>query len=268
MAFINRKLISDVDSLFNLFNTEVISLIDMGETQQKQTIDDFINSASMSQLEEVCQGLISQEYIELVLKTEPISHIILLKVNKLVVSYAFLTEKNAQNGRRYMYIDIICSRKHSSTGKHMLIAAENVALRRGITFTSLTSVFEAIGFYKKMGYNPIPVEEACGEPNSGKLGDDDILRIFQDAKSITDLYYKSNNNRTVSIDTNITKMLSWMRFSQDQIAFIAENFKDHFENWGSATKNVDISDYFEDQLLLMTKCLINSNTVSIFNSGL
>jgi len=267
MAFINRKLIGDVDSLLNLFNTEVISLIDMNETQQKQAIDDFIKSASMSQLEDVCQGLITKEYIDLVIRTEPISHIILLKVNKLVVAYAFLTEKNAQNGRRYMYIDIICSRKHSSTGKHMLIAAENLALRRGITFTSLSSVFEAIGFYKKMGYNTIPVEEACGKPNSGKIGDDDILRMFQDAKSIIDLHY-TPSNRNVPMDTNITKMLSWMRFTQDQIGFIIENFNDHFENWEYATKNVNISDYFEDQLLLMTKCLINSNTVSIFNSGL
>ncbi len=268
---INTRLIENVDSLFSLFNTETISLIDMNLIERKHTLDTFLNSSDMKQLEDVCQGLLVDDFIRLILLDEDISHIILLRMKKMVISYAFLTEKTTQNGTRYMYIDILCARKYTSTGTQILLAAENLALRKGITFSSLSSVFEAIGFYEKMGYKNIPINETCSQINSGSIPDDLILNISKEAKFFLDSTNYSPGNRKIQDGTfnlNISMILSHLRFTRDQIAYLMENFGSSYSIWEQYTRHINLKDYFDDGLLSMTKCLINSKTVGIFNTGI
>ena len=255
------KLFNDVNSLFGLFQMEVISFIGMNDFQRKSTLEDFFKSKNLEQLEESCQGVLAIEYQQLVLQS--IDHILILKVKDLVVSHAFLTEKEAQDGRRYMEVDILCSRQHTGTGKHMLLACESLALRRGITFTRLSSVFEAMGFYSKMGYSSIPIEAVCGPPQN-----DMILTIFKQAKqligsnSIDQGDIKLPELKTISI-------LSKLRFEKLQLAYLLNYFRNEFIQWESMLENVDVDKHFDDDnLLLMSKCLINSHTIGIFNSGL
>ena len=115
-----NKLISNVNSLFELFKLEHISFIGMNDFQRKTTLEDFYKTKSMEQLEEVCQKVLVKEYLQLVL--QDVSHILILKVKDLVVSHAFLTENQANDGRMFMDIDVLCARKFTSTGKHMLLA--------------------------------------------------------------------------------------------------------------------------------------------------
>ena len=268
---INTKIIEDVDSLFSLLNTEIISLLGMNPIERKHTLDQFLDSTDSKQLEDVCQGLLVDDFIKLILLDQNISHIILLRMKKLVIAYAFLTEKETLNGIPYLYIDIICSRKYTSTGKQILLASENLALRRGITFTSLSSVFEAIGFYEKMDYKTIPINEACSQPNSGNIPDALILNISKEAKFFLDSTGYSQGNRKIPNETfnlNITRILSNLRFTQDQISYLMENFGSSYSIWEQSTRHIDLNDYFDDGLLLMTKCLINSKTIGIFNMGL
>ena len=84
------QFIDDVDSLFGLFNTELISLVDMDERSKRLAIQSFSKSGDMGQLLTVCQGAINGSFIRDTLKDD-ISHILLLRVKNLVVSYAFLT---------------------------------------------------------------------------------------------------------------------------------------------------------------------------------
>ena len=93
---INTKIIEDVDSLFSLLNTEIISLKGMNPIERKHTLDQFLDSTDSKQLEDVCQGLLIDDFIKLTLLNQDISHIILLRMKNLVIAYAFLTEEKHQ----------------------------------------------------------------------------------------------------------------------------------------------------------------------------
>ena len=249
------QFIDDVDSLFGLFNTELISLVDMDERSKRLAIQSFSKSGDMGQLLTVCQGAINGSFIRDTLKDD-ISHILLLRVKNLVVSYAFLTERKTKNNVNYMYINIICSRKFSSTGKHMLLAAENVALRRGLSFTALSSLFTAIGFYKTMGYQTIPIEQAC---KSSKI---DIIDIAEKARKLLDsspINLRNIRLRDVpenSLTTNIAIVLKWMRFSKQEIILLIKSNASIMKKWEKDLKSVDLNNYFDkERLLFMTKCL-------------
>ena len=266
----NNRLIENVDSLFGLFNLEVISLVGMSDSQRQSTIEAFYESKSIDQLEEVCQERLAIEYLKDVLEYQSISHILILKVKDLVMSHAFLSERTANDGRLFMEVNVLCSRKFTSTGKHMLLAAENLTLRRGITFTQLSSVFEAIGFYEKMGYKTVPINNVCGPPNSG---DTAVLEVFKEASSIIGSYYTDDDDSELSdedFEKNTSLILLKLRFTDRQVAFLINRFQINFDRWENVLKNiVNTSDYFDkDDLLLMSKCLINSSTVGIFNTGI
>ena len=251
----NPKFIDDIDSLFGLFNTELISLIDMDPRERRLTMQSFKKSEDMGQLNTVCQGVINSSFINNTLKDD-ISHILLLRVKNLVVSYAFLTERKTTNNVNYMYINIICSRKFSSTGRHMLLAAENVALRRGLAFTSLSSVFSAIGFYNRMGYKTIPIEEAC---KSNKFDMIDIAkkaRTFIESSPINLVNIRLRDVPEQSLNTNIASILKWMGFRKQEIVLLIKSNASVMKKWEKELKNVDLNKYFDrERLLLMTKCL-------------
>jgi len=254
-----NKLIDNVNSLFGLFEMELISFIGMNDFQRKSTIENFYKSKSIQQLEEVCQDVLVIEYQKLVL--EGVDHILLLKVKDLVVSHTFLTEKHSQDGRSYMEIDVLCARKYTGTGKHMLLAAENLALRRGITFTRLSAVFEAIGFYEHMGYSSIPIESVCGPPQN-----DMILTMFKQAKQ---LIGSNSTDQGELPELKSISILSKLRFDKGQLTFLVNNFRNEIINWEAMLQNIDINKHFDDDnLLLMSKCLISSQTVGLFNAGL
>lgn len=268
------KLVQDLDSLFGLFNIEAISFVEMNDYEKRNALDSFYKSKNMDQLEDVCQKVLINEYLQNVLEFEGVSHIILLKVKDLVVAHSFLTERVSKDGRPYMEINVLCSRKFSSTGKHMLLAAENLALRRGITFTQLSAVFEAIGFYEKMGYKTVPIKYTCGEPNQ-IINDTTILEVFKQAKQLIESYFMEFNRGDSLSDGDRSKVTSIillrLNFTASQIAFLSNNFSDIFEQWENALSVIksNLSEYFDkDNLLLMSKCLINSSTVGIFNAGL
>lgn len=268
------KLIQDVDSLFGLFNVETISFVGMNDYERRNALDSFYKSKNMDQLEDVCQKVLIIEYLQTVLEDDGISHVILLKLKDLVVAHCFLTERVARDGRTYMEINVLCSRKFSSTGKHMLLAAENLALRRGITFTQLSAVFEAIGFYEKMGYKTVPAQFTCGAPNQ-VISDTTILDVFKQATQLIDSYFMQFNGVNSLSDEDRSKVTSIvllrLNFTTAQVAFLAMNFRNVFEQWESALIYIkdNLSEYFDkDNLLLMSKCLINSSTVGIFNAGL
>ena len=249
----NTNFIDDIDSLFGLFNTELISLVDMDERERRRAIHEFKNSEDMSQLNIVCQGLINNSFINNTLKD--VSHILLLRVKSLVVSYAFLTERKTKKNVNYMYINIICSRKFSATGKHMLSAAENVSLRRGLSFTSLSSLFTAIGFYNKMGYKTIPIEQAC---KSSKI---DIIKIVEEARKLinsSQINLRNIRLRDVSEKslTTIVSVLKWMGLSKQEIVLLIRTNASIMKKWENDLKSVDLTNYFdEEKLLFMTKCL-------------
>ena len=266
------RLIQNVDSLFGLFNLEVISLVDMSGSERIFTLESFLKSKSMEQLEEVCQQLLDEEYLKSVLRFEDVSHIMLLKVKDLVVAHSFLSEKTAPDGRLFMEIKVLCSRKLTSTGKQMLLAAENLSLRRGITFTKLSSVFEAIGFYERLGYKTVPIKYTCGPPNQNIIGDTAILEVFKEAKSIIDSHFVESGNvlSDENFEKNTSRILLKLRFTRSQIAFIITHFNNRFSIWESILRTiVDLGEYFDnDGLLFMSKCLINSETIGIFNTGI
>ena len=105
----------------------------------------------------------------------------------------------------------------------MLLAAENVALRRGLSFTSLSSLFTAIGFYNFMGYQTIPIEQAC---KSSKI---DIVKIAENARNLLDsspINLRNIRLRDVpekSLKTNIALVLKWMRFSKQEIILLIKS---------------------------------------------
>ena len=150
------ELVRDVDALLGLFEMEIITLIGLSRTKKSVLLNKFMDSSDVVQLEEVCQGQIKQRYIEYTVKHN-VDYILLLKVKGLVVSYALLKERMSSTGVKYMYIDILCARKFSSTGRHMLLAAEEFSLRKGVKFTNLSSLPEVTGFYSKMGYKSITI---------------------------------------------------------------------------------------------------------------
>ena len=138
----------------------------------------------------------------------------------------------------------------------MLLAAENVALRRGLSFTSLSSLFTAIGFYKFMGYQTIPIEQAC---KSSKI---DILKIAENARKLLDsspINLRNIRLRDVpekSLKTNIALVLKWMRFSKQEIILLIKSNATIMKKWEKDLENVDLNNYFDkEKLLLMTKCL-------------
>lgn len=262
MNFIKkRRLVEGVDSICDLFSLDVISLMGMEEHTKKTVLD----SLDTSQLEDVCQGVLDKDYIKLVLDgyEVDVSHVVLLKVKNLVISFAVLTEKFTPKGEKYMYIDILCARKYSGTGKYMLLAAEDVALRQGVRFASLSAVFEAIGFYEKMGYRSVPIYEACGDEKMiTEMPFNSIIVFYKDAKQALETGNYTEGNSVLSDKErtkNVNAVLLKLRFTQDQIVFLHKKYVYMMDEWEELFQYIELDDYFEESTLIMTKCLVNSS---------
>jgi len=256
----------DVDVLFGLLETEIITFIGVEHNKREELFDKFWKSNVKEQLDDVCQGQISAGYVKNAIKKDDVSYVLLLKVNGLVVSYALLTEKVSSVGVKYMYVDVLCARKFSATGRHMLEAAENFSLRKGVSFTNLSSVRGAVGFYSKMGYKSMKVPDSCGLPNSGELPDNFMLDIVNESKDLISFSrdYKDRGRSVKDFNSNdIYRLLFRMGLSQDQIVFLEKRFTSKFKGWKNTMKKVEIEDYFDSQLLRMSKCLVQLGTAPI-----
>jgi len=266
---ISQKSVSgiiDADVLLGLLEIEILTFIGLDNEKRTELFNKFWNSSAKEQLDDVCQGQISAGYVKNAIKKDDVSYILLLKVKGLIVSYALLTEKVSSVGVKYMYIDVICARKFSSTGRHMLEASENFSLRKGVSFVNLSSVSGAIGFYSKMGYRSMQVSDACGLPNSGELTDNFLLELVNEAKELISFSrdYEDRGKTVQDFDSNdIYRLFFRMGISQDQIVFLENKYKSNFKKWKNTMKNVDLTDYFDSKLLRMSKCLVDLGTAEV-----
>lgn len=253
-------MIEELDALCSSLNMEIISLIDKDEDERIK----MMKSLDLSQVTDTCQGSLGRDFISTVLDgngdDDKVSHVIVLTFNKLLISFALLTEKLTEMGAKYMYIDVLCARKHSSVGKTVLSAAESFSLRRGIKFTSLSSLFESIGFYSKMGYHSIPIEETCLGPSDKKVPFNAVIEFAKEAKEAIDTGDYVDNGIALTRqeeDIKANDVLLKMGFTDDQILFLNKTFKTMMDKWIDIFQDINIHDYFDTPELIMSKCLLD-----------
>lgn len=259
------NLIQDVNSLFDMFQIDVYSFIDMGKLEVDNTLTK-IKEGSFEQFEEVCQGGIDQEYLKFLIFSQGVDHMILMKVKNLVLSVAILSEKKTDSSVKYMEIDILCARKQSSMGKQMILASENFSLRRGFTFTSLSSLPAAMGFYKRMGYKSITPEQTCKEPSKR---DTLILDVYEESKRLLSQKRVSTfSNKMDRIESKVATILRNLHISEEDIAYLNDAHGPIVETMNNILVETDLGKHFDSGNMIMSKCLINSSTVGIFNQGM
>jgi hypothetical protein len=256
------NLIQDVNSLFDMFQMDVYPLIDMTPSQKEEALSQ-IQASPFDQFEEVCQGGIDKEYLKCLIFTLGVDHIILMRLKNLVLAMAILSEKKTADSRKYMEIDILCARKDTSMGKQMLLASENLSLRRGFTFTSLSSLPTAMGFYKRMGYKSITPEQTCREPSQK---DTLVLDVYEESKRLLSLERVNTFSGMLEpVQSKVTTILRNLQISDEDIAYLDESYGPIVDVMNQMLVDIDIEKSFDSGNLIMSKCLINSSTVGIFN---
>lgn len=263
MSSNSLDLIYNVNSLLDLFRMEVISFVDMTKEEQNVALENLKDTKFIDQFEEVCQHAMDDDYLRFVVFTQGVDHLIMLRVNRLVVAIAMCTEKESSSGKRsrdfngkYMEIDVLCSRKLTNTGKQMLIAAENLALRRGMMHTSLTSLYNAIGFYERMNYAPVPPSMAC---NSRGPDSRMILDIHDEANQLVQLGKVPENEPIRSVSGPVGDLLRRFEVPTEMILHILSEYPVQVDKWSEWLNKIDIRDHFDGSNLIMTKCLIDTN---------
>lgn len=259
------NLVQDVNSLFDMFTIDVYSFIDMSKPETDSTLKK-IQEGSFEQFEEVCQGGIDQEYLKFLIFAQGVDHMIIMKVKNLVLSVAILSEKKTSSPKKYMEIDILCARKQSSMGKQMILASENFSLRRGFTFTSLSSLPAAMGFYKRMGYKSMTPEQTCEKPSQS---DTLVFDVYEESIRLLSLERVSNfSNQMDRIESKVASILRNLDVSEEDISYLNEAHGPIVDIMNNLLMGTLIEKHFDGGNMIMSKCLINSSTVGIFNQGM
>ncbi len=259
------NLIQDVNSLFEMFNMDVYSFVDKSNIE-KETSMNKIKGESFDQFQEICQGGIDEEYMKWLIFTQGVDHILLLKVKNLVISMAILNEKKNDASNTYMDIEILCARKQSSMGKQMILASENYALRKGITFTSLSSLPSAMMFYDRMGYKSITPNQACKAPSHD---DTLVLDVYKESKRLLDLPRQSSfSDYMQRSESKVSTVLRNLQVSEEDISYLNQVHGDIFDIMNNRLNNIDIEKHFDSGNLVMSKCLVDGSTIDIFNIGM
>ena len=245
----HHKLVGDVDKLFNMFEMKPYDLYTMTQDDIKILEDSIVN-----QTDEICQGAIDGDYIKTVVRQA--GHIITLSVNKLVIGMSILTEK-LEGETRYMEVDILCSRKFSGTGRQILIASENLARSMMIGSVSLSSLPMSIGFYRKMGYLPVPIFRACENAVQVDL---DVLNIYDHARYLLAAQppLMTNNKMGEEVFNQARSVLLKMGLSVEEYRYLLKEYPEIASGWNDRVKIIEVEDLFEDGNLMMTKCLWNN----------
>lgn len=257
MSTNSLDLIYNVNSLLDLFHMDVISFVDMNKEGQNMALESIKDTKFIDQFEEVCQHAMDEDYLRFLIFVQGVDHLIMLRVNKLVVAISMCTEKESSDfDGKYMEIDILCSRKLTSTGKQMIIAAENLALRRGMSYTSLTSLYNAIGFYERMNYAPVPPSMACNArgPDSRM-----ILDIHDEANQLVQLGKVPENEPVLSVGGPVGDLLRRFNVPTNMILHLLSEYPVQVDKWSDWLNTIDIGDYFDGSNLRMTKCLLDTN---------
>jgi len=245
----HNKLVGDVDKLFSMFEMKSHDLYTMSQEDIKILEDSIVH-----QTDEICQGEIDGDYIKTVVRQA--GHIITLSVNKLVIGMSILTEK-LEGITRYMEVDILCSRKFSGTGRQILLASENLARSMMIGSMSLSSLPISIGFYRKMGYMPVPVFRACENPQQIDL---DVLNIYDHARYLLGAQPPliTNNQMGEEVHNQARSIVLKMGLTVEEYRYLLKEYPDIVNGWNDRVSIIEVEDLFEDGNLMMTKCLWNN----------
>ena len=237
------KLVDDVEKMLGMFEMKVHDFSFMNVLERR-----IFENEILAQYQPVCQGSIGSGYVTDAL--EESSHVITLNVNSLVIGMAILREQLGVT--KYMEIDIICAREHSRVGRLILNACENLARSMKIGAVSLSSVPNAIGFYRKMGYLPIPKSRICDEPHGI---DNEILMIYDSAKKLIELQNDKYAGGDGENDSPLKTLLVNLGIDINDYVSMAGEFTDHIEMWNVMLEGIDVDELFDDGNIIMTKCL-------------
>jgi len=241
-----NKLVDDVEKMLSMFEMKVHDFSLMNVLERR-----IFENEILQQYQPVCQGSISVQYATDAL--EEASHVITLNVNSLVIGMAVLREQ--EGTVKYIEVDIICAREHSRVGRLILNACENLARSMKIGAVSLSSVPNAIGFYRKMGYLPIPQSRICDEPRGI---DREILIIYDNAKNLIAMQNDKYAGGAGESESKIKKLLVNLGIELDQYVSMAGEFTDHIEMWNIMLEDIDVDELFDDGNIIMTKCLFDN----------
>jgi len=249
-----NQLVSDVDKLLSMFEMKAYDLFNMS--------NEDINALELkivTQTGDVCQGEIDPDYIKTVIRQA--GHIITLTVNNLIIGMSILTEKTVTE-TRYMEVEILCSRKFAGTGRQMLLASENLARSMIIKYMSLSSLPVSIGFYRKMGYLPIPVTHACHQSQQIHL---DIVNVYDHARHLLYLQNPLMTNNTMREEdlTPARKFLLNTGLDTTQYRYLLKEYPEIVDGWNVLLQSINVDQLFEDGNLMMTKCLWDHPTGDI-----
>ena len=251
------KLVDDVEKMLEMFEMKVhdFSLMDVLERR-------VFENEILGQYQPVCQGAIDSQYV--IDTLEGSSHVITLNVNKLVIGMAILREQNGAT--KYMEADIICAREHSRVGRLIVNACENLARSMNIGAISLSSVPNAIGFYRKLGYIPIPKSRICDEPRGI---DHEILIIYDRATDLVKIQNEEFSGGVGESDSPVKTLLVNLGMDPEKYVSMAGEFTDHIDMWNIMLEGIDVEELFDDGNLIMTKCLFNNpqNDLGVVDIG-